>query len=134
MEYVLAVGSSWLIPGAGHWMLGYRNQAILLVVGILGAFWSGQALADFRAVNKTDHPIFFSAQVANGFSTLVSEKCWGEPKATPRDSIDKTIAPHHSTGILFTTISGLLNALVVLHIADPRTWSAREQERKHETG
>lgn len=126
-EYALAVITSWLLPGAGHWILGHRVRAVILASAILGIFWSGQALAHYRAVNKTDHPIFFSAQVANGLSTLLSEKYWGQPR--PRtDRIDKEIAPHHSTGILFTSISGLLNALLVLHVADPRTWSGRALE------
>jgi len=44
-EYLFTVISSWLVPGAGHWVLGYRVRGVILGVSILGLFWMGEALA-----------------------------------------------------------------------------------------
>ncbi len=138
-DYLSALLMSWLIPGAGHFALGYRVRGLVLGAAILGLFWAGQCLAELRAVNRGIHPVFFCGQVGNGLSAYLSNRFWGTPKKVPQDvrmrkGVDYTIATHHNTGILFTSISGLLNMLLVLHIADPRTWSLREIEKKKEPG
>lgn len=133
VEYLLTVASSWLLPGAGHWMLGQRARGAMLGVLILGLFWLGQHGADYRAINREIHPIFFCAQVGNGFSTLLSQKLWGEMKPKPA-GVDRTIAPHHNMGILLTSISGLLNILLILHAADPRSWSPRGEDGETRPG
>ena len=113
---------SWLVPGAGYWVLGEKFRAVLLFSSITGLFWFGQYLTDFRAVNRDIHPIFFVGQAGNGLSTLISEFRLKKDPIVSR-GVSRNLSPHLNTGINFTTISGLLNILIILHIADPKTWS-----------
>jgi len=122
--YAMTLVFGWLLPGAGFWMLGQRVRAVLHCVVITGLFWSGQYLAEGRAVNRDIHPIFFYGQVGNGASTLLSQYSVQSkpPRISQRGRPVKDLPAHLSTGINFTTISGLLNLLLILHLADPRTW------------
>lgn len=152
-NYVSTVALSWLIPAAGYWVLGQRVRAVILGTLILGAFWTGQAMAEFRAVNRDLHPIFFAGQLGNGFSTLLSEyyvrhavarshrDAAGESDSRDDRRVDRKLPEHLGTGINYTTISGLLNLLLLLHLADPRTWreaagggEAENDERKRGGG
>ena len=140
-EYIFTVISAWLLPGAGHWFLGYRVRAVVLGSSILGLFWAGELLAlsppDAKAprqplaVTREVHPIFFACQVGNGFSTLFANTLWGKARYEDRGAdseLDKDLPPYVNLGILLTSISGLLNYLLILHILDPRTWVQREAE------
>jgi hypothetical protein len=123
--YVLAVALAWLVPGAGHWILGQKVRAVVLGVLLLGLFWWGEIGAQGWAVFYREHPYFYWGQVGNGLSTLLADKCqWGAQVRPPgvKTGIDRTIPAFLSTGILFTSISGLLNVLLVLHVMDPKTW------------
>jgi hypothetical protein len=140
-EYLFTVVSAWLIPGAGHWVLGYRIRGALLAAVILGLFWAGQALAirppnpDFPrtpiAVSRDVSPIFFICQVGNAFSAILSNTLWGKPpyKDVVTGELDRHLPRDLNLGILFTSVSGLLNYLLVLHILDPRTWAQAQGAR-----
>ena len=143
MDYVLTGASSWLLPGSGHWLLGYRLRGAILGVGILGLFWVGEsALANNMAVSRETSPIFYGCQMGNGLSTMVSQQLWGEPRYSnnpfpPSNTRppDATIPRYFHFGVLFTTVSGLLNMLAVLHVLDPDTWRrARADERERRRG
>ncbi|MBI4601665.1 MAG: hypothetical protein HY721_06865 [Planctomycetes bacterium] len=131
-EYFFTVLSSWLLPGAGHWLLGYRVRGALLAASLLGLFWVGEALAIPAAeggsrskpiaVGRKVNPVFFACQVGNGFSTLLAEALWGKPGPNVLDPIDRSLPRYLNLGILFTSVSGLINLLLVLHVMDPRTW------------
>jgi len=142
-EYLFTVVSAWLIPGVGHFLLGYRVRGLILGVSILGLFWVGQALAvplqnpslqDQRryplAVSREVNPVFFACQVGNGLSTLLANHRWGRPlyPNQNRDNIDRELPRSLNLAILFTSVSGLLNYLLLLHILDPRTWTQAKAE------
>jgi hypothetical protein len=122
----------WLVPGLGHWVLGYRKQAVILAVLLLGSFWGGEFVSSGYAVTRREHPIFFYGQVGNGASAIIANGLqWGDlpaPLVIQRQStpfarptgIDRKIPPLLTTGILFTSVSGLLNMLVVLQLLAPR--------------
>jgi hypothetical protein len=140
LEYLLAVASAWLLPGAGHWVLGHRVRAVVLGGSILGLFWAGELLAlspadapapiprHPLAVTRQVHPIFFACQVGNGFSTLLANSLWGHPRYDDRLSnpLDAHLPLYLNLGILLTSVSGLLNYLLVLHVLDPRSWVHRK--------
>jgi hypothetical protein len=124
--YVFTAILSWLLPGAGHWLLGYRVRAVVIGATLLGLFWTGEVLlAKNMAVTWEVHPVFFCLQAGNGFSALLADGLWGEP-LYPNEGSDSKIRydlpVHLNLGILFASISGLLNLLVVLHVLDPRVW------------
>jgi TM2 domain-containing membrane protein YozV len=133
-EYIAAVVAAWLIPGAGHFLLGYRARGVVLGVSILGLFWTGEAVLARKvdeygrgrplAVSREVSPIFFWAQAANGLSTLAANHLWGEPELPATNArIDTDLPRHLNLGILCTLLAGLLNALLILHVLDPRAWA-----------
>lgn len=127
--YLIAVAASWLLPGAGHWLLGHRLRAVLLGMLLLGTFWWGEAIAGGYAVTRKEHPIFFYGQIGNGLSAVLADRIppWADvapnPGAPAADKIDRKIPPGLATGILLTSISGLLNLLLILEVMDPRSWA-----------
>ncbi len=131
-NYLFTVVMSWLVPGAGHWLLGYRVRATVIGVTLIGTFWCGESvLAENMAVTRRVHWVFFSLQAGNGASAFVANHFWGEPVVSDDTRSIQTDLPRHiNLGILFCTISGLLNALVVLHILDPRTWKEAEADAR----
>lgn len=138
-EYLFTAVSAWLLPGSGHWFLGHRGRGVVLGGTILGIFWLGEVMAvpppesghERRppiAVTRTVHPIFFCCQVGNGFSALMANTLWGKPLYPDRGASsqpDPHLPTYLNLAILFTSVSGLLNYLLVLHVLDPRTWKER---------
>lgn len=141
VDYLTTAVSAWLVPGAGHFLLGHKVRGSILGATILGLFWAGQALArppegaenrQPMAVSRKVSPVFFACQVGNGLSTLASEHLWGQPHygESPSQPIDRYLPRHLNLGILLTSLSGLLNLLVILHVLDPRTWIQAAAERE----
>jgi hypothetical protein len=123
----------WLVPGLGHWVLGYRKQAVILGALLLGSFWWGEYVSSGYAVTRLEHPIFYYGQIGNGASAIIANSLqWGDvapPLATQRHpGIDRKIPALLTTGILFTSVSGLLNMLLVLQLLAPRPAAARDGE------
>jgi hypothetical protein len=134
LDYVVTIILAWLLPGAGHWSLGQRTRGVLLGALILGTFWWGELIAGGYAVERKEHPIFFIGQVGAGASAFLADWIppWADvggtdshPPGAPQSSIDRRIPQGLPMGILLTSISGLLNVLVVLRVMDPRAWERR---------
>lgn len=122
---------SWLLPGAGHVLLGYRVRGLVIGGALLGSFWLGETiLANNMAVTREVHPIFFALQMGNGGSALLANELWGKPLDDEGNiaAINRNLPKSINLGILFCTISGLLNFLVVLHVLDPQTWREAEAD------
>ena len=125
-DYLLAIVLAWLVPGAGHLILGWRFRSAAIAVLLLGMFWFGEATAGGWAVIREEHDYFYWAQIGNGLSTVLADKLqWGDVTPKGGEGIDRTIPPFLTTGILLTSISGLLNMLLIIHVMDPRTWDSR---------
>jgi len=134
IDYLFAVALSWLIPGAGHWILGDRVRAVVLGSMLLGTFWWGEAMAGGYAVIRKEHPYFFYGQIGIGLSAIVADRLtpWADvdpepdaPRAFGGNPIDRKPPRGLAVGILLTSIAGLLNIVQILHVMDPRTWMAR---------
>ncbi len=131
--YVKAIALGWAIPGAGHWILGWRFRAALVAGLLLGTFWAGEAMSGGYAVTRKEHDWFFYAQIGNGASAILADRLqWAtvEPNPPAPNRIDRSIPPALTTGILLTSVSGLLNMILVLHLLDPRTWVRAAAERR----
>ncbi len=126
LDYLLTAICSWLLPGSGHWMLGFRLRGVIIGAGLLGLFWFGEsALGSNMAVSREVSPILYSCQLGNGLSTLLADNLWGEPHTDMDSRIPyRKLPAHFHLGVLFVTVSGLLNMLAVLHVLDPKTWAA----------
>ncbi len=62
--------------------------------------------------------------MGNGFSTLLSNGLWGEPRypESHKYQINRHLPRLLNLAVLFTCVSGLINYLLILHVLDPRTW------------
>ncbi|MFP6632721.1 MAG: DUF6677 family protein [Planctomycetota bacterium] len=127
-DRLLAAVLTWLVPGAGYWLLGYRTRAVLFAVLLLGLFWTGEILlagngdGQFMAVTYEVHPVFFVLESGNGLSAFLANFIWGA--AAHADGLhDIMDMPRHlNLGILLCVISGMLNVLLVLNVLDKKTW------------
>ena len=122
-DRILAAVLTWLVPGAGYWLLGYRTRAVLFAALLLGLFWTGECLVGgFMAVTYEVHPVFFILEAGNGLSAFLANFIWGA--AAHLDGLHdiKNMPRHLNLGILLCVISGMLNVLLVLNVLDKRTW------------
>ena len=117
----IAVILAWLVPGLGHYYLGRRPKAIILLCAILTAFIIGVVLADFQAVSIPDHKYAFIAQMGAGGPTLLTLLVTG---GGPVEETGRAIDPLYSIGLLYTMVAGLLNYVVV---CDAYERTARER-------
>ena len=127
-DRILAAVLTWLVPGAGYWLLGYRTRAVLFAALLLGLFWTGELLlagngdGRFMAVTYEVHPVFFVLESGNGLSAFLANFIWGA--AAHADGLHdiKDMPRHLNLGILLCAISGMLNVLLVLNVLDKKTW------------
>lgn len=99
---------AWLVPGLGHFYLGYRVKAVILLCAVLAAFVIGIVLADFEAISILEHKYAFFAQIGTGGPTLATLFMTGGVVSPTERAVD----PLHSIGLLYTMIAGLLNYVV----------------------
>ena len=130
-NYFLAVILGWALPGAGHWILGQRKQAVILGALLLGTFWWGETIAEGYAVTRKEHEYFFYGQAGIGVSAFIANQVQSNKlPAVITQEIDREVPVDLQTGILLTSISGILNIILVLYVMDPRSWERREERRR----
>lgn len=100
---------AWLVPGLGHYYLGQRPKAIILLCAIMSAFVIGVVLADFQAISIEQHKYAFFAQIGAGGPTLSVLAATAGGLAPPGGRV---VDPLHSIGLLYTMVAGLLNFVV----------------------
>jgi hypothetical protein len=105
----IAAVLAWLVPGLGHFYLGQRPKAIILLCAIMTAFVVGVALADFQAISIEHHKYAFFAQIGAGGPTLSVLAATAGGLAPPGG---REVDPLHSVGLLYTMVAGLLNFVV----------------------
>jgi len=64
---------AWILPGLGHWYLGHRARAIILMVVIALTFWTGVAIGGVKStIDPQENRVWFLAQVCTGTHTLLA--------------------------------------------------------------
>jgi hypothetical protein len=110
----------WLVPGAGHVLLG-RWKKGLFFFAILGAtYLFGMWIAGFRPVSFDDNPFYFVGQYGSGLTLLIA-KLRGSEKAIIRDGLNPS---WFDPGLLYVCVVGLLNLVVMMSVLDGRALSA----------
>lgn len=106
---------SWLVPGAGHLMLGRRQKAIIFFVALIAMFAIGLALNGRLAAFDFSDPLVGLAAVANlgmGIPYFIARFLdLGQGIVT---------AASYEYGNTFLIVSGLLNLLVAIDAYDVR--------------
>jgi len=107
---VLILG--WLVPGAGHFLLGRRPQAIVFFLAITLTYLFGMYLTEFTSVSPERHPFYFAALVFNGAQTILAT-------LLTQDLVLTSVPSHFGIptmdiGIVYTAVASLLNVIVVM--------------------
>jgi hypothetical protein len=107
----------WLVPGAGHVLLGKWKKG-LFFFAILGAtYLFGTWISGFRPVSFDDNPFYFVGQYGSGVTLLIA-KLRGAEKAVIRPGLDPS---WFDPGLLYVCVVGLLNLVVMLSVLDVKT-------------
>jgi len=103
---VLGGIAAWLIPGAGHWVLGHRAKAVLYFTTITTIFFGGMMLAHRQNFNYERDGVYFLAYSFNGLETLIA---WATTQG-----LERTYEiPHYQLGFLYSAVASLLNLVAM---------------------
>jgi hypothetical protein len=106
----------WLVPGAGHVLLGKWRKG-LFFFGLLGVtYLFGMWIAGFRPVSYDDNPFYFVGQYGSGITLLIS-KLRGAEKAIVREGIQPS---WFDPGLLYVCVVGLLNLVIMMNTLDQK--------------
>ncbi len=118
----LAFALGWLVPGAGHALLGRWGKAIFFF-GILAATYIvGLWLSGWHTVSFDDNPFYYVGQFGSGLTVLLGHVL-GTPKSFPRDDIPKS---WYDPGLLYVCVVGLLNLVIMLGVFDVKNADASQ--------
>lgn len=127
---------AWLIPGAGHFLLGYRTHAIIAFVVITVTFWSGVAIGSVQGtVAPHSRKLWYMAQIGTGGNTMAATALHRIVDASSYRSAKQSTLAHWSSaevGVHYTGVAGLLNLLLIIDAivrADPSYRSPRSRRR-----
>jgi len=105
----LALVAGWLVPGAGHLLLGKWVRALLLMVSIVGMFAIGIALAGKVYTPNTGEPLDmlgFAGDLGAGLLYLLARVLgWGQA------TVLVAVADY---GTKFIVVAGLLNIVAAV--------------------
>lgn len=99
--------AAWLVPGAGHWLIGRRQKALLYFSVITLTFLAGLALAKGRNFNYDRDGVYFLAYMFNGLETLIA---WAATSSLERT---EPIRFYH-LGFLYSAVASLLNVVAMM--------------------
>lgn len=124
----LAGIAAFILPGAGHFLLGQKKRAILIGAGVLGLFFGGMFIGGIDAIDSKEDPLWFAGQalvgpVALGVNHLhqTAFKTYDpqgramrtpDPDKNPRNA--KSLGRMNEIGTLYATIAGMLNLIAIL--------------------
>jgi hypothetical protein len=109
----MLVLAAWLVPGAGHFLQGRRQKALVFSVAVVAMFASGLVLdGSLLPFTPSDPLVLLFAAAMSGVGLpygLASVAGLGAGEAT---------SVWFDYGVAFLVVAGLLNALVVLDAYD----------------
>jgi hypothetical protein len=110
----VAMLAGWLLPGAGHALLG-RWRKGLFFLGLLSAtYLVGLWIVGFRPVSWDENPFYYIGQYGSG-ATFALARLLGPEKSFPR--LDLPVS-WYDPGLLYVCVAGLLNLVVVCSLID----------------
>ena len=104
--------AGWILPGAGHLVLGRWKKGLFFLVLLSATCGFGLWLVDFRAVSFADNPFYYIGQYGCGALMLLS-------KSLDRSYIPANLPPSwYDPGLLYICVAGLLNVVVMMNVID----------------
>lgn len=108
----LAGLAAWLVPGAGHFVLGLRGFALTYFLAISIPFLVGLALGGVRdTVSPRGNPWLFLAELGVGSYTLAA---WMIGSRLGPDAAFTSYYPGADVAQIYLSVAGLLNVLAIL--------------------
>ena len=101
--------AAFLVPGAGHWLLGRRQKAVLYFCLIVATFLAGWLISGRQNVYFDRGRWHALLQMGTGVITFIIGLMTREA-AEP----ELTVMHTFEIGTLYTMVAGLLNVLVVM--------------------
>lgn len=116
-----AMLAGWLLPGAGHAVLGRWKKGLFFLALLSATYLFGLWITGFRPVSFDENPFYFVGQYGSG-ATFALAKLLGPEKSFPRAGLPVS---WYDPGLLYVCVAGLLNLVVVFSLIDlPRTAAA----------
>ena len=107
--FLLFVGlAGWLVPGAGHLVLGKRRHAVIIFVSIVLAFCIGIYIGSIGVVNPVGAKPWYVAQTMNSPAVIALGRI-----TTTGDY--RVFGRPNEIGQIYTSIAGLLNLLCIVN-------------------
>ena len=104
--------AGWILPGAGHFVLGRWKKGLFFLALLSATCGFGMWLVDFRAVAFGDNPFYYIGQYGCGALMMLA-------KVLDRAYIPANLPPSwYDPGLLYVCVAGLLNLVVMLNVID----------------
>ena len=100
---------AWLIPGAGYWLLGLRDRAVVVFVAICGTFMIGLALGSVEMIDPANEKVYFAGQILCGLPAI-GATMMQSPTVVASSLAGRGV----NLGQLYTAMAGLLNLLCII--------------------
>jgi len=114
---------AWLVPGAGHWVLGMRRKAVIYFVVVLSLFLVGASLGKFTIVSFRHHHYSFLLHLCTGAASLVLTLITNAMQDVPNPTRWGDI------GLTMTWVAGALNVLLIADVLDRANGGPFEAEK-----
>jgi hypothetical protein len=112
----LACAAAWLVPGAGHFVVGQHRKAVVFFVALSTLYVVGLALGGRLFPLEWSEPLVFLSAIAQWMAGLARIAA-----AIGHFGEGDVVAASYEYGNTFLIVSGLLNSLVVLDAYDRAT-------------
>lgn len=144
---LLAPALAWLVPGLGHYYLGYRARAVLIAAGIGFLYVGGLFIGGVDVIDRRNDFWWYCGQalaspatpLINAWRGGIDERYHalgynGPPppeEGDPPPPYTPSFAKVNEIGTLYTTIAGMINALAILDLIAlaPAGLAARREEK-----
>jgi|SRR5436190_9200864 len=110
----MAFLAGWVLPGAGHVLMGKWKKGLFFFALLGAAYAFGMHIAGWRPVSFDDNPFYFVGQYGSG-ATLLVAKLRGSEKAILSQGIHPS---WFDPGLLYVCVVGLLNLVLMLNVLD----------------
>ena len=102
---------AWLIPGAGHWLLGMRQRAVVIFVAICSTFLIGLVLGSIEMIDPQYAKAWFCAQILTGLPAIIATL---QQDSTIIISEISGYGRGVDVGQVYAGVAGLLNLICIL--------------------
>ena len=99
---------AWIIPGAGHFLLGKNRHAIVIFVTVVLTFGAGVYIGSIGVINPIGAKPWYVAQVMNTPAVAALGK-------VTRQGGYPVYGRPNEIGQIYTSIAGLLNLLCIVN-------------------